>query len=100
MALGKRIRIMNEPGTASVPALLIPMEDRAIVIEAHPHDVGRKHPLNGAFRTYFASTLYRMEEIDTFEISDDLAERAKEFAYAVEAFHAAASPMQFMEGLV
>ncbi len=98
--VGKRIRIFDSAGTQSVPALLILMDDGAIVIEAHPSDVGRRSPLNGQSRAYPLAAGVKFEEIDEFKISEDLAQHAREFVEALHAFHAAASPLGFLEGLV
>lgn len=88
----RSVRIFNEDGTESIPALLIPADEYTIAVEAHPNDHGRHLPLNGRSRVYFCGLTLKTEPLDEFEISDEMARRAVEYVRAVLALEFLASP--------
>ncbi|KND47472.1 MAG: hypothetical protein AB199_03520 [Parcubacteria bacterium C7867-004] len=88
----RSVRIFNQDGTESIPALLIPAEEYAIVVEAHPNDHGRRFPLNGRSRLYFLGGL-KTEPLEEFDLSDEMAQCAAEYVRAVQALEFLASPM-------
>lgn len=86
----KRVRLFNEDRTQSVPALIIPVDEYTVVVEAAPADFQRQRAFGGRSRIYFLGADY-FETVDEVTISERVWSDARTFVYASLGLHAAAS---------
>lgn len=90
------VRLFSADGSESVPAVLIPFDDRIIAIEQDPVDFGRRFALHGRSRVYFLGADIRVEEVGRAELSQRISIQARDYVSAVVALQALASPISLL----